>query len=304
MRLLADLELFSETARLRSFGKAPAKLGTTSSTLTHRVAALEKDLRVTLILRSTRSFALTAAGQKLYNRAQSILEEVALTREDLRGEAESAAGHLRIGAPADLVCTMLMALLARHARENEGLSLSIVSTAVQPDLARDSLDLAFVVAHQKRLEDSAYVTHPGGSLPRVLYASQAYLQRRGTPIQPEDLQAHLCIRHWSGDVETQWDLFHGRRKQSVVLAGSTVCSSVLACAQSAREDLGIAMLPAQLAVQPLFGGGLVRILPQWTGTTAHILAITADRTSSAKTRKLVTAVRAGFEGRRKELESV
>lgn len=304
MRLLAELEVFSETARLRSFGRAATKLGITASTLTRRIAALEKDLGVTLILRSTRSFALTPAGQKLFDRAQSILEQVALTREDLRGDAESAAGHLRIGAPADLVCTMLMPLLARHAREHEGLSLSVLSTSGQPDLARDSLDVAFVVSHQKRLEDSAYVTHLVGSFPRMLYASQAYVQRQGAPEKPLDLRAHLCIRHWSGDVETYWDLSHVRRRESVPLAGSTVCSSVLACAQAAREDLGIAMLPMQFAVQPLFGAGLVRILPQWTGATAHILAITADRTLPARTRQLIAAVRSGFETRRKELESV
>lgn len=302
MRLLADLELFSETARLRSFGRAAVQLGMTPSTLTRRVAALEKDLGVTLILRSTRSFALTPAGQKLFDRAQSILEQVALTREDLRGEAESAAGHMRIGAPADLVCTMLMPLLARHALENEGLSLSVLSAAVQPDLARDSLDLAFVVAHQKRLEDSTYVTHHVGSFPRMLYASQAYLQRQGTPTKPQDLRAHRCIRHWSGDVEMEWDLYQARRKQTIELAGSIVCSSVIACAQAAREGLGIVMLPEQFAVQPLFGAGLVRVLPQWTGTTAHILAISADRTLSAKTRKLIAAVRSGFDGRRQELE--
>ena len=302
MRLLADLEVFSETARLRSFGKAAAKLGMTPSPLTRRVAALEKDLGVNLILRSTRSFALTPAGQKLFDRAQSILEEVALTREDLRSDAEGAAGHLRVGAPADLVCTMLMPLLARHARENEGLSFFVLSTPVQPDLARDSLDLAFVVAHQNRLEDSTYVTHPVGSFPRMLYASQAYLQQCGTPTKPRDLRAHRCIRHWSGEADTQWDLFQRRRKQSVTLAGSMVCSSVLACAQAAREGMGIAMLPAQFAVQPLFGAGLIRVLPQWTGAAAHILAISADRTLSAKTRKLIAAVRSGFEGRRKELE--
>ena len=304
MRLLAELEVFAETARLRSFGKAAAKLNMTPSTLTRRVAALESDLGVSLILRSTRSFALTPAGQKLFDRSRNILEEVKSAREELRGEAEGAAGHMRIGAPADLVCTMLMPLLARHARVTEGLSLSILSTEVQPDLGRDSLDLAFVVAHQKRLENSAYVTHPVGSFARMLYASQAYVGQRGTPKSPQDLPEHLCIRHWSGEVETQWDLFHGRRKESVLLAGSTVCSSVLACAQAAREDLGIAMLPAQFAVQPLFGGGLVRVLPRWVGTTAHILAITSDRTLSAKARGVIAAIRSGFEQRRKELELV
>lgn len=304
MRLLADLELFSETARLRSFGKAAAKLDTTPSTLTRRVAALEKDLGVTLILRSTRSFALTTAGQKLYDRAQNILRDVALAQEDLREEAEGVVGHLRIGAPADLVCTILMPLLARHARNNGGLSLSILSTQGQPDLARDSLDLAFVVAHQKRLDDSSYATHPVGSFSRMLYASHGYLQQRGTPEKPEDLQSHPCIRHWSGEVEEHWDLAHGRRKQTVALAGSMVCSSVLGCAQAAREDVGIAMLPRYIVVQPLFGAGLVRVLPEWTGTAAHILAITADRAISAKGRRLIGAVRSGFKERLHELESV
>lgn len=303
MRLLADLELFSEVARLRSFSKAATKLGVTPSTLTRRLAALEKDLQVSLILRSTRSFALTSAGQKLFERAQSILEEVATTGEELRYEAKGMAGNIRVGAPADLVCTMLMPLLARHARENEDLSLSVLSTTDQPDLARDALDLAFVVSHQKRLANSTYVTHSVGSFPRMLYASANYVKQRGAPEDPEDLQSHLFIRHWNGEVEKQWDLFQVRKKHSVALAGTIVCSSILACAQAAQEGLGIGMLPKQLAVQKLFGAGLVRILPQWEGTPAHILAVTAARNIPARTRGLISAVRAGFENRRNELES-
>ncbi len=105
-------------------------------------------------------------------------------------------------------------------------------------------------------------------------------------------------------MEEHWDLAHGRRKQTVALAGSMVCSSVLGCAQAAREDLGIAMLPRNIVVQPLFGAGLVRVLPEWAGTAAHILAITADRATSAKGRRLIGAVRSGFKERLHELESV
>jgi len=64
MRLLADMEVFVEVARLRNFGRAAAALGVTASTLSRRVAGLERELGVVLIRRSTRSLALTESGQE------------------------------------------------------------------------------------------------------------------------------------------------------------------------------------------------------------------------------------------------
>ncbi len=304
MRLLADMEVFVQTAKLRNFGRAAAALGITPSTLSRRIAGLERELGFVLIRRSTRSFALTESGQKFFDRAQGLMEEAARTREELGANFTKVCGHLRVGSPSDLATTILAPVFAKYCRENALVSIDIVSTQGQPDLARDSLDVAFAVAHQVSLPDSSYSTRQVGSFARMLYASKTYLRRKGVPNTPQELQEHACIRYLDGSTEERWDLHCERKRQTITVKGACASSSVIVSAQAARGHLGIAMLPQHLASHPTFGAGLVRVLPDWEGTQAVVLAVTADRMLPAKTEELIRVAKAEFSKRLVQLESV
>lgn len=304
MRLLADMELFVEVAKLRNFGRAASRLGITAPTLSRRIAGLERELGLVLIRRSTRSFALTDSGQKFFERSQRLVEEAARTREELEANFTKVSGHLRVGSPSDLATTILAPLIARYCRDNALMTIDIVSTQGQPDLARDALDVAFAVAHQTSLADSSYSARQIGSFARMLYASKTYLRRRGSPNTPQELQEHACIRHPEGSVEKHWELHRDRRRQTAVIKGAYASSSVIVSAQAAREHLGIAMLPHHLASHPTFGAGLVKVLPEWEGTRAIVFAVTADRVLPAKTEELIRVVRTNFVKRLAQLESV
>ncbi len=156
MRLLAEMELFVELARLRHFGRAAASLDITASTLSRRIAALEREFGVVLIRRSTRSFALTESGQEFFERSQKILEDAIRTREEIGANFTKVAGHLRVGMPYDLAVTILAPVIAKYCRENPSVSIDVISTQGQPDLSRDRLDVAFAVTHQIKLPDSSY----------------------------------------------------------------------------------------------------------------------------------------------------
>ena len=304
MHLLAELGFFSEVAKLQSFSRAAASLGVSSPTLSRRIAALEREMGVTLIRRSTRSFALTDAGHKLFEHAEAIVSQAARAREELRADAEGVSGHLRVGAPADLACTLLAPTFGDYCKPNEGASVSVLSTQNQPDLARDSLDLAFVVVHQSKLKDSAYSMHSIGSFRRMLFASSEYLEQHRPPREPEDLRHHVSIRHLNEVPEKQWELQSGQRRQTVPITGVCSCTSVIVCAQTARENLGVAMLPLYLATHPAYGAGLTRLLPDWEGTPGYVLALTADRAPTAKARELIRLVRHSLPLRLAQLEAV
>lgn len=304
MRFLADMEFFLEVAKLQNFGRAAEALGITAPTLSRRIAALERGLGVVLIRRTTRSFTLTPSGQKLFEYVERIVGEAAQARAALKADLTKVAGHLRVGAPSDLASTILAPVFARYCRENPAVSVDILSTQGQPDLIRDRLDVAFVVAHQARLHDSTHAMHSIGAFSRMLYASKAYLKARGAPGSPQELTDHACIRHVSGSAEKQWELQRGRRTQTVVVKGVCACSSVIVSAQAARGHLGIAMLPQHLATHPTFGAGLTRVLPEWEGTRADIFAVTGDRVVQAKVREVIRIARLKFTKRLAQLESV
>lgn len=304
MRLLADMEVFVEIARLRNFGRAAAVLGVTASTLSRRIAGLERELGVVLIRRSTRSFALTESGQEFFERSRKIVEDSIRTKEELNANFTKVSGHLRLGTPSDLATAILTPVFAKYCRENPTVTIDIFSTQGQPDLIRDHLDLAFAVAHQIKLPDSSYAVHQVGSFPRMTYGSRTYLKRKGIPNTPQELQEHACIRYVDGSVEKHWELHRERKTQMIAVKGACSCSSVIVCAQAAREHLGIAMLPRHLAIHPTFGAGLVRVLPEWEGTRANVFAVTIDRILPAKIQELIRVVKAEFARRVAQLESV
>jgi len=303
VRLLADMEAFVKVAKLRHFGRAAAALGVTASTLSRRVAGLERELGVILIRRSTRSFVLTESGQELLERSERLIEGALRAREEIGENFTTISGHVRVGTPSDLASTVLAPVFAKYSRENPTVSIDIVSTQGQPDLARDSLDVAFAVAHQVLLANSPNAVQQVGSFSRMMYASKTYLKRKGIPNTPPDLQEHACIRYLDGSAEKHWDLHHGRKSQSIAVKGACACTSVIVSAQAARGHLGIVMLPQHLATHPTFGAGLIRVLPDWEGTPAHVFAVTADRALPAKIQELIRVAKIEFAKRVAQLES-
>ena len=305
MHLLADMGLFVELARHQNFGRAAAALDVTASTLSRRIAGLEHEMGVPLIRRSTRSFALTEPGQEFFERSKKIIAEAMQTREEIGSNFTKVSGNLRIGTPSDLATTLLAPVFAKYCRENPGITIEIIATQTQPDIVRDSLHVAFVVAHQTPLPDSSFPARQVGSFSRMMYASKLYLKRRGVPASPQELREHACIRYLyvHGSMEKRWDLHQGRKREAIPIEGPCSASSVIVSSQAAREHLGIAMLPQHLASHPAFGAGLTRVLPDWEGTRVRIFALSMSRVLPAKTRELIHVVKGEFTARLAQLES-
>ena len=303
MQLLAEMELFVETAEARNFGRAAEALRLTPSTVSRRITALEKELGLVLVRRSTRSFALTEAGQAFYDRARRIIKEASQVKDELSADFMKVSGHVRVGTQSDLATTILAPAFAKFCRDNDSISLDIVSTQGQPDLERDKLDVAFAVTHQVSLPDSSFSTHRVGSFGRMPYASKIYLRRRGTPQTPEDLQEHSCIRYLGSLPEKTWRLVCGKRVHIIDVTGPCASNSVIVSAQAAREHLGIAMLPYHLASHPNYGAGLVRVLPEWEGAPVNVFAVTEDRKLPARLEELVRVARSEFMKRLAILEA-
>lgn len=302
MRVLADMALFVEVANTRHFGRAATALGIPASTLSRRIAALERELGVALVNRSTRSFALTETGEAYYRRASKLVGEAKQIHEDLEQNAGRIAGRLRIGIPLDLAVTVFPPILGMFMRHNPGISLEVLSIYGNPNPLSDALDAVFLVVHEKRLPSSSQIGRMVGSFPRFLYASDVYLKRRQPPQEPSDLEQHACIRSIQGTVQTEWELRKGRQRKTVAVNGEVSVNSAGLLAWLTREHLGIATLPHFLASHPCFGGGLTQVLPDWEAVPAYLFAFTATRMPSAKVLKLIEAVKAGFPAQIHALE--
>lgn len=138
MSLLADIPMFVGLSDARHFGRAAAALGIPASTLSRRIVALEKELGVALVNRSTRSFALTEAGRTLYERARKLIGDVNLIGEDLGQAASTVSGHIRIGLRPELAHILFIPVLRQFARTNPGISFEVIAIEGQPGRPKPS----------------------------------------------------------------------------------------------------------------------------------------------------------------------
>jgi DNA-binding transcriptional LysR family regulator len=304
MRFLADLALFVEVANTGNFGRAAAALEMPASTLSRRISALEQEMGVQLIHRTSRMFTLTDAGKACHEQSKALVAEAKRIQEDVAGIASQTEGHIRVGVPFDLAQTIFLPLFSRYMLENSSTSIEVLSISGHPNLLAESLDMAIWVGHQLRLPDSSFWSRRIGTFPRHLFASKEYLARHKKIQEPEQLAEHQCIRLMHKEPLSRWDLHRGREQRTVTTSGTATANSVGMLARFSKEGMGIAILPDFLAVHPGFGDGLVRIMSDWEATPAHLFAVTPSELQPKRVRKLVSFLKVNFEGALIDVASV
>jgi len=281
---IEEIVAFLRVAETGSFTAAGERLGLPKSTVSRRVARLEAKLGVQLVHRTTRSLALTEAGNLFHEqaaRALSALEEATLAAREGR---ESPRGHLRLTATYDVGAGSLAPLVAAFTRKYPEVTVEVVLTDRTLDLVAEGIDLALRGA--AALPDSSLVGRKLASMEFWLVASPAYLKRRGTPRAPAELAEHdLALLRAS----------HGRGKLQLRAGDDSVEELAVRAAVSANgfgflraaalADGHVAMLPDVYAAPELRAGRLVRVLPGHTvGAGNMYLVHPAARVLPAKAR--------------------
>ena len=187
-----ELDAFVQVVEAGSFTAAARRMGTAKSVLSERLAGLEARLGVTLLRRTTRSMVLTEAGTGFYEDARDILArlEAAGAQAADVGGGIGLQGALRLAAPLSFGASHLGGLLMPFLQAHPGLSCQIELDDRTVDLVEGRFDLALRIG---RLPDSRLVARRLGETRRVVCASPAYLERRGTPRTPDDVRHHDTV---------------------------------------------------------------------------------------------------------------
>lgn len=190
MDKLRAMETFVRIVERGSLTAAADALDTSLPSVVRGLAALEAELDVRLLNRTTRRIALTDEGREYYERCRRVLAEVDEAEAALSARRAAPKGRLRVTAPVMLgrlhVAPVANEFLARHA----ALQLELVLLDRVVDLLEEGVDVAVRIG---RLPDSSLVAVPVGHTRRVLCASPAYLKRAGTPKSPADLARHRFV---------------------------------------------------------------------------------------------------------------
>lgn len=268
---LSDLHMLMVLGETQSFTQAAQRLGLSKATVSQRITALERAVGLGLVQRSTRSVALTAAGQQLVDDTRPSLAHIEHSLTAVRDLATTPRGLVRLSAPVALGRQHLMPALASFAHQYPEIRIELDLSDRLVNLVQEGFDLA--IRHTQAPPDNS-VAWPLCASQSILVASAQYLERHGAPSQPEELEQHDCLVYLRGrNHGLSWTLMRPKRQGQSEHRHVAIQKAVFKANNSellreaALAGLGIALLPDFSAqVQAPESRRLVRVLPQWQST--------------------------------------
>jgi DNA-binding transcriptional LysR family regulator len=286
-----SLQLFARVARSGSFSIAGREMGISQPTASRIVAALEKQIGVALLVRTTRAVTLTEAGSDYLSRIESILTALEEADHAARGTGE-LRGILRVATSSAFATRGVLPRLARFTDQHPGLRVEFILNNDRQDLVGESIDVALRIGV---LNDSTAVARKIGTVHRVVVAAPAYLARAGTPSVPSDLADHTIIVGPAGRVMEGWAFRRDGKSSSVRVEGRFILNGSDAAAAAAVAGLGILSTGALSVMSELEAGRLVRVLPDWEMGSADInLVLPAGRAAKPSARAFSDFIAAEF----------
>ena len=251
-----EMSVFVTVAQEGSLSAAARALGLTPSAVSRIIARAEQRLGTRLLLRTTRALTFTAEGEAFLRGARRILADMdevegAITDQGVpkgRLRVSAALGHGRL-----TIVPLVADFTARY--PNIVVDLSLGDEVV--DILAGQADVAIRFGH---LPDSPLTARRLGHTGQGVVASPDYLERHGTPQQPEDLLKHNCLRFNFRRAEANWPFIRDCKEFSLKVSGNIECSSGEALAQFARLGAGIARIGEFTVREDLQRGALIPLL--------------------------------------------
>ena len=189
---LNDLTAFAAIAAHRSFRKAADELGLSPSTLSHMMRALERNMGVRLLNRTTRSVSPTEAGARLLTRLQPVLRDFDLALDEVNEFRNRPSGALRLNVSEPAARLLLRAVVPEFLARYPEMTLDIVTENKLVDIVATGFDAG--VRLGESVPQDMIAVRFGGPVRFVAVASPAYLARHAAPQTPDDLKDHACLR--------------------------------------------------------------------------------------------------------------
>jgi DNA-binding transcriptional LysR family regulator len=232
---LADLNVFAVVARNRSFRRAGAELGLSTSALSHAMRNLEGRLGVGLLNRNSRSVTPTHAGEALLESLELGFQHIGDALERLNQFREKPTGRLRLNVPRDAVDLLLRPVLPEYMRMYPEMELEITVDDNFVDIVAGGYDAG--IRHGGTVAEDMIAMNLGPLLRWIVVGAPGYLRQHGIPKMPEDIREHSCIRMRCHEAIYKWE-FEKDGDARIVDAPGPLIVNDLDLAAHAAEDGG------------------------------------------------------------------
>ncbi|GLQ45327.1 LysR family transcriptional regulator [Dyella lipolytica] len=286
---LNRLAIFVALVRAGSFTAAAGQLGMTKAMVSQHLLRLERELGVTLIVRSTRRMALTEAGAAFHTDCVRLLEQTEAAIERIGNRRNTPTGTLRLTTSTDYGMSVVAPALAEFRRLHPSLQIDLVINDQISDLITERFDLAIRIGW---LRDSSLRAARLGSFRQLVMATPAYVAEHGVPRRPEDLSTHPWIAMSALTAPLRWTFTRGSGTRRVVrMRQAMQANNAAAIRALVLSGAGVSVLPDYLVEDDIQAGRLQVLLAQYRLPEGGIHAVYPDPQPPAKVRAFIDFMR-------------
>ena len=188
---LVCLRTFGKAIDVGSFAGAARQLRLSPATVTKQIQHLERRLGVRLFNRNTRKVTLTEAGLRYARHCEAMLASLDHVEAEVGEMARRPQGRLRVSAPYDFGVGELEPAVLAFVRTFPEIEVDLHLTQRIVDLAAEEFDLAVRCAAW--LSETELIVRRLATARLLACAALSYLEKRGVPVVPADLEGHNCL---------------------------------------------------------------------------------------------------------------
>lgn len=282
---LNNLYFFAKVVDFGSYTAAAKALGLQTSKLSRRIAALETELGVRLINRTTRRLSLTEAGKTFHRHCLALLDEAQAAKDAMSQILASPQGLVRMSCPTGLLQGGVADILARFLAKHPRVRIALDATNRRVDIVDEGLDIAMRV-RQPPLEDSDLTMRAFGPDEMILVASPELIAAHGKPQTLEDIGRMPTLSMASAGERSTWRfLGMDGEPAELIHAPRLRTDDLFTLRRAALLGIGAVLVPRLVVAKDLERGALIRLLPSLKAHTGLMHAIFPSR------RGMVPAVR-------------
>lgn len=286
MDKLNAISVFCKVIETQSFTQAANQQNISVAMASKLVSQLEEHLKTRLLQRTTRKIVPTEAGMLYYQRCQAILLDLSEADSSISNMATSLQGNLLISVPRDFGLLYISPNLPKFIELHPNLHVEIEFEDKRVDLVAEGYDLALRIGY---MQDSSLVARKISSSPMHFVASPSYLEARGIPLTPDDLEYHQGLLYKSSLNQVHWQSTKANKIQRYKIQSKVVSNNGMALLEMTKAGLGISNSPSFFVKEALASGELVEILSEYKQKPLDIYVVYPNR------RHLPAKVRAFIE---------
>lgn len=274
MGVLKQLETFVAVVNLGSLSAASRKEDVVPAVIGRRLDNLEHRLGVRLLVRTTRSITLTQEGIAFFEDCQRILRDLREAESSVSSGSVRASGSLHLFAPATYGRLFVAPHIADFQRQHPEVRITLDLSDRLVDLARERIDCAIRIAG---MQDSSLVAVRLAEIRRVVVASPAYLEHRGIPETPADIEKHDCLSLMGDSQSRGWKFKLDGQPLKLKVRSALECNDGKVLHEWALQGLGLAWRPLWEVKDCLAEGRLIRVLDQFSSADDPVYAVVPQR---------------------------